>query len=687
MKMKLLKRVLLITFLMALLFCATTMSTSAASEWYTVDGIVGGQILFDTETGEITDAETTIVVADIPSTIDGVTVKQIGRSAFRSCKSLVSVTIPSTVETIYGETYAFSTYYGSFYGCSSLVQVTLSEGLKTIGDNAFRGCSSLVSIVIPNSVTSIEYGAFANCSNLTKITLPESLLTMEEYVLSGCSSLREITLPNSVQVIGNYLFYECSSLENVTLSTGLLALPEYLFANCTSLEEVYIPENVLLLNQGVFYNCPNLVSVYIPLSILSIGKGAFTGCYSFANVYYEGTVEDWNKIDINYESKSGVWSNNDALADAAMHYSSTEIMMSGIYEAVQYVPFNAVLSGVSYTTALTSGRLPNGLGLFSDGTISGIPTEAGTFTFTLSNGEEYTLTVQAGTSATIEAQNDYNIIEYVPEITSNAVDQIYHIDGPYEEFLAFYINGNKMIEDVEFEAEEGSTVITIFAQTFAQQSEGTHTIAATFATSEDNTVAQVSQLVEKTVEAIPATFPYTDVSGSAWYYDYVYLMYRRGIIAGTSATTYSPSSNLTRGMMVDALYQLAGAPSATTSDFSDVSADAWYADAVSWAAEVGVTQGVGDNMFAPDTSITREQMATMIQRYCDLMGITLPLYTSAIPTDLSAISDWAVDSATAMYQYGVLNGDEAGNFNPSGTATRAEAASMFSNFLEILDRM
>ncbi len=408
--------------------------------------------------------------------------------------------------------------------------------------------------------------------------------------------------------------------------------------------------------------------------------------YIFDKYYLMEVSEDTKTLEMEFNAYEFISVSSDRKIATVGTSDKQKIYMlehgtTALVSATQYVPYAAQITSGA---AIASGSLPKGLGLLSDGTISGIPTQTGTFTFTV-DGTEYSITVIEGATTTIEAQNDYDIIEYVPEITSNAVDQIYHIDGPYEDFLAFYINGNKMIEDVEYIAEEGSTVITIFAQTFAAESMGTHTISATFAT-DDSTVAHVSQQVTKTAEQIVATMPYTDVSESAWYYDYVYLMYRRGIIAGTSATTYSPTSNLTRGMMVDALYQLAGTPAATASSFSDVSADAWYSNAVSWAAEVGVTQGVGDNMFAPETSITREQMATMIQRYCDLMGITLPLYTSATPTDLSTISSWAVDSATAMYQYGVLNGDENGNFNPAGTATRAEAASMFSNFLQILDR-
>ncbi len=639
--MKQLKRVLLTTFLMALLFCATTMSASAASEWYTVDGIVGGQIAFNVETGEITDAETSIVIANIPEEIDGITVVSIGNAAFDCCSNLVSVTIPGTVKSLDTGYIYYGNTWGCFMDCTSLVSVTINEGVEFIGKAAFYGCTSLATINIPNSVTAIEEQAFRKCYNL----------------------------------------------KEVTLSKNLVSISYMMFDECKSLVSIEIPDNVLIINQFAFMDCSNLVSIFLPKSLFVIDQYAFDSCDSLTDIYYAGSEGDWGKVAVNYDSST--YYNNEPLITASLHYNSEGLALNAsIPNGVQYVPFSAQLAGVSNVLSISSGSLPDGLGLYTDGSIRGIPMETGTFEFTLAlaSGETpYTVTIEVGTAENIEENNDYEILDRVPTIADNTSDQVYRVSGNYSQFKDFYLNGNKLIRDVEYEVNSGSTAITVYAQTFATASTGSHTISATFSNS-DGTTAQVSQQVEKTAEQITVTFPYTDVASSAWYYDSVYLMYRRDIIAGTTSTTYSPTSNLTRGMMVDALYQLAGTPAATASSFTDVSADAWYADAVSWAASVGVTQGVGDNMFAPETSITREQMATMIQRYCDLMGITLPLYTSAIPTDLSAISDWAVDSATAMYQYGVLNGDEAGNFNPSGTATRAEAASMFSNFLEIMDR-
>ena len=154
-------------------------------------------------------------------------------------------------------------------------------------------------------------------------------------------------------------------------------------------------------------------------------------------------------------------------------------------------------------------------------------------------------------------------------------------------------------------------------------------------------------------------------------------------------TTYlqvfrAPDATMTRAMMVTVLYRMAGSPAAGNSQFSDVPANIWYAEAVSWAASNGVVNGVGNNLFAPEENITREQMAVMLHNYCLLKNVTLPTTTTAHFSDAAAISDWAKSAVQAMANAGILKGMGDHTFVPRGNATRAEVAQMFMNFLEAM---
>jgi len=115
---------------------------------------------------------------------DGVT--SIGNDAFYKCMSLTSIDIPAGVTSI--RKYAFS-------GCSSLTSIHIPNGVTSIGYDAFGYCSSLTSIHIPDGVTSIENWAFAWCENLTSIHIPDGVISIGEDAFSSCKSLRQVTMP------------------------------------------------------------------------------------------------------------------------------------------------------------------------------------------------------------------------------------------------------------------------------------------------------------------------------------------------------------------------------------------------------------------------------------------------------------------------------------------------------------
>ncbi|MCC2820233.1 S-layer homology domain-containing protein, partial [Lachnoclostridium pacaense] len=161
----------------------------------------------------------------------------------------------------------------------------------------------------------------------------------------------------------------------------------------------------------------------------------------------------------------------------------------------------------------------------------------------------------------------------------------------------------------------------------------------------------------------------------------------RGLLAGTGDAAFTPDGTMTRGMFVVALGRLAGIDPAAypSSRFTDVAADAYYAPYVEWAASKGIVTGTGEKTFSPDATITREQMAAIMQRYADRLGYTLPVAREAVTfTDDNQITGSMKNAVQAIQQAGIMSGKGNNRFGPKDTATRAEAAAVLRRFVEIV---
>ena len=179
---------------------------------------------------------------------------------------------------------------------------------------------------------------------------------------------------------------------------------------------------------------------------------------------------------------------------------------------------------------------------------------------------------------------------------------------------------------------------------------------------------------------------FTDITGH-WAADNILFAASRGLLSGTSDTTFSPGTDMTRGMFVTALGRLAGInpDSYQTGKFTDVKADAYYAPYVNWAAQTGIVEGVTATTFAPDTNINREQMAVIMKNYAAKLGYDLPQTLKVVTfADNTQISSWAKDAVKSMQQAGILAGKNENKFDPKGTATRAEVATVLRRFVEIV---
>ena len=280
-------------------------------------------------------------------TFDG-EVTTIGKEAFKSCKSLTSVTIPDSVTTIGEDAFRGCTAltninipnsvtkigFTAFFFCTSLTRVDIidleawckidfgsnaSNPLSEVGGEiylngelleklvipesityvkgcVFQGAKCLKSVNIHNKVTSISMWAFAHCDALTSITIPDSVTEIGYRAFSGCDALTSVTIGNSVTTIGEEAFYNCSALTSVTIPNSVTTIGEEAFYNCSALKAFYgkfaSADNRCLIVDGVLnsFAPAGLTEYTIPDSVTTIGKSAFRSCSKLTSVTIPDSV-------------------------------------------------------------------------------------------------------------------------------------------------------------------------------------------------------------------------------------------------------------------------------------------------------------------------------------------------------------------------------------------------------------
>ena len=188
-----------------------------------------------------------------------------------------------------------------------------------------------------------------------------------------------------------------------------------------------------------------------------------------------------------------------------------------------------------------------------------------------------------------------------------------------------------------------------------------------------------------TVKVIANKKTFKDVKDSDWFAGAVDFVSSHELFQGVGNDEFAPKSNMTRAMLVTVLYRLQDEPKAGKTSFDDVPADTWYTKAVAWAAEEGIVLGVGNDRFAPNDNITREQIATILYRYVKYLGFDV-----SAKGDLSRfkdgkdVSSWAQDAMLWAEKVGLFQGDDSGNLNPRSNATRAEVATLMQRLVRML---
>ncbi len=313
----------------------------------------------------------------IPNSIDGFVVTAISMYAFSGRSDLASITIPSTIQSIGEDAFLEcdglkKVYVSSIedwckidfsypdanplrrgadlYVDNKLVtDVTIPDGVKSIGKYAFYGYSSLKSISFPSSIRSIGEDAFSDCTNLdevyatniedwckikfedefsnpinygskiyidgelaTDITIPKGITKICDYAFENCDTITNVVIPNSVISIGDSAFNCCSNLKNISIPNSVVNIGKGAFSSCFNLEKVEIPDGIKIIKDYTFTSCEKLNTIIIPQSVKKIGYLAFDSDRNLSNVLFKGSKSQWNSIDFT--------DGNTNLVESVIHY-------------------------------------------------------------------------------------------------------------------------------------------------------------------------------------------------------------------------------------------------------------------------------------------------------------------------------------------------------------------------------
>lgn len=555
-------------------------------------------------------------------------VTRIGRYGIAMCSKLTGLSIPKSVTGI-----------GDFgLAGNGLTAVTLPDGLQSLGRGAFDSCASLTNTTLPAAITAVPGKCFADCTKLLNVKYAGTVTAIGDLAFESCKALTAAPIPETVTEIGASAFTGCTALTDVTIPAGVSTIPEDCFRGCTALTDIDLPGTVTHVGHNAFTGCTALKDVRCYGAAPAVEPGN-SEAHSFepaiVTIHYNPAM-NWT---LDADGKWQGYTVSDKGACTHTDYGTTE----------RTVPATCGEAGRVDTICSNCGEVistrelpPTGAHVWGNGVVTTAPTETtpGVRTFTCSGcgaTEKRNLTDAAGhkwdggTVTTAPTETTPGVRTFTCTVCGQTRTEAIPATG------ASTCTGGPScpsygLHDVAgpgYWAHEG---IDYCVRNRLMSGVG----AGTFSPDTACTRAQIVKILyNRSGNQTDYSYyylPFTDVAPGAWYYNAVAWAYYNDVTSGTSATMFTPNAAITRQQLVTFLYRytVKYAPeftgnAAPISAFPDAGSVAnWAYAAMSWAVGNGLIKGNahdnGLDYLDPNGSATRAQTATIIMRYCQLIG-------------------------------------------------------------------
>ena len=594
-------------------------------------------------------------------------VTSIGRYGIAMCSKLTGLSIPKGVTGI-----------GDFgLAGNGLTAITLPDGLQSLGRGAFDSCASLTNTTLPAAITAVPGKCFADCTKLLNVKYAGTVTAIGDLAFESCKALTAAPIPETVTEIGAAAFTSCTALTDVTIPAGVSTIPEDCFRGCTALADIDLPGTVTHVGHNAFTDCAALKDVRCYGAAPAVEPGN-----SEAHSFEPATVTIHYNPAMNWTlDADGKWQGytvSDKGACTHTDYGTTERTVPATCGEAGRV--DTICSNCGEVVS-TRELPPTGAHDWDDGTVTTAPTETtpGVRTFTCSGCDQTRTETIPATGA-----HDYQFTKTVAPTCTDGGYDLYTCSGcgATERRNLTDAAGHKWDGGTVTTAPTETTpgvrtfTCTVCGQTRTEAipatgastctggpscpSYGLHDVAGpgywahegidycvrnrlmsgvgagTFSPDTACTRAQIVKILyNRSGNQTDYSYyylPFTDVAPGAWYYNAVAWAYYNDVTSGTSATMFTPNAAITRQQLVTFLYRytVKYAPeftgnAAPISAFPDAGSVAnWAYAAMSWAVGNGLIKGNahdnGLDYLDPNGSATRAQTATIIMRYCQLIG-------------------------------------------------------------------
>ncbi|MGM9563550.1 MAG: leucine-rich repeat protein [Faecousia sp.] len=715
--------------------------------------------------------------------------------AFYNCTSLENINIPDSVTSIGGGAFENTKFYldesnwsedGLYIGshliearCGDTEVYTIREGTKNIANGAFSG-STITSIVVPASVTSIGKTAFTYCRELQSIvvdeqntvysssdgvlfskdksvlvaypvgktgayTVPNGVTTIGERAFSSAYHLTSVTLPDTVTAIENYAFYWCSDLGSITLPDSIKRIGQDAFTFCEYYEKdsnwagevLYIGNHLIEARSGygyggglslrerssggnelsipdelaekrksfatremqpisgayeirpgtktiadyAFSSCVKLEGITIPDSVEHIGNGAFSQCSSLTSIDIP--------VGVKTIGESAFWGCDQlktiyipatvtSLGDYSFECCTALKEIQVDPNNTNYLSIDNVLYNAEKTVLLCCAAEKEGALIIPDG--------VNTIMNSAFWGCGKLTSVTIPTSVTSIGNIAFHHCLELADVSFLGTKE------EWNKISIGFANESLASATIHFTEHTHSYIDAVTAPTCTESGFTTHTCKC----GDSYVDTYVDALGHNYVNGVctrcgakdpdykPTTpvIEFNDIPANAWYIDAVAFAVENGLMNGVGDNKFDPEGSMTRAMLVTVLWRYEGSPKKGTNTFADVPNGRWYTDAIAWAAAEGVVGGVGNGKFEPDGNVTREQMATILFRYANKKGFDTSKRgdLSGFP-DASRVSFYAKDALAWAVAEKIINGSD-GYLLPQGDATRAQVSAILMRYIK-----